>query len=106
MKGLKEYIARHGRHFTESLAVMAVDGKWCPSDVEKTSETMVYYNVSEATLGDMVFLVNLYNIMNRHASKRACVKYAIDVIGDVTMNGYAFSLWLTWNNDVNLYDFI
>lgn len=46
MKGLEEYISTHGRHFTERLAITVIDSKWSTSEIEKTSEAMVYYNVS------------------------------------------------------------
>lgn len=56
MKGLRKYIAKHGRHFTPELAAKVLDCKWNASEVEIASDRVVYYNVSGATLGDIVFL--------------------------------------------------
>lgn len=106
MKGLKEYIAKHGRHFTEALAMNVINSRWSPSEIEKSSDAMVYYNVSEATLGDMVFLANHYSKVHCHATKRKCVRYAIGVVGNVNANGYAFSLWLMTGGNIDLQDFI
>ncbi len=106
MKGLEEYISKHGSHFTEKLAIAVIDSKWSTSEIEKTSEAMVYYNVSEATLGDIVFLVNKYKKNHYHASKKRCLKYALDIVGDYNSNGYAFSLFSLINSNIDLKDYI
>ena len=103
MKGLRKYIAKHGRHFTVELAEKALDCKWYSSEVKMASEKMVYYNVSEATLGDMVFLVNLF-AYSLH--KRECIKYALNIVERVDANGYAFNAWLSSHEDIDLTDYI
>ena len=77
MKGLEKYISKHGRHFTERLAIAAIDSRWSSLEIEKSSEEMVYYNVSEATLGDIIFLVHKYKENNCYATKKKCLKYAL-----------------------------
>lgn len=106
MKGLEEYISTHGRHFTEKLAIAVMDSKWSPSEIERSSEAMIYYNVSEATLGDIVFLVNKYKKNHCHASKKRCLKYALDIVGDYSSNGYAFTLFSLMNSNIDLKDYV
>lgn len=97
MEGLEEYIAKYGRHFTVELAVKATNSRWSASEIEKTSETMVYYNVSEATLGDIIYLTNIHYKSNLpfHLSKRRCIRYALNIVEDINANGYAFNLWVS-----------
>lgn len=106
MKGLKEYISKHGNHFTEKLAIAVMDSKWSSSEIEKSSETMVYYNVSEATLGDIVFLVNKYKKNHCRATKKRCLKYALDIVGDYSSNGYAFTLFSLMNSSIDLKEYV
>lgn len=106
MKGLKEYISKHGNHFTEKLAIAVMDSKWNPSEIEKSSETMVYYNVSEATLGDIIFLVNKYKKNHCRATKKRCLKYALDIVGDYSSNGYAFTLFSLMNSSIDLKEYV
>lgn len=108
MKGLEKYIKKHGRHFTERLAVEAVDNRWNTSEIEKCSQRIVYYNVSEATLGDIVFLTNMYykTMSSQKPSKIKCVKYALSIIGKMETSGYAFNLWASENWDIDLNKYI
>lgn len=106
MKGLKEYISKHGNHFTEKLAIAVMDSKWSSSEIEKSSETMVYYNVSEATLGDIVFLVNKYKKNHCRATKKRCLKYALDIVGNYSSNGYAFTLFSLMNSGIDLKEYV
>lgn len=106
MKGLKEYISKHGNHFTEKLAIAVMDSKWNSSEIERSSETMVYYNVSEATLGDIVFLVNKYKKNHCRATKKKCLKYALDIVRDYSSNGYAFTLFSLMNSDIDLKEYV
>lgn len=103
MKGLRKYIAKHGRHFTPELAAKVLDCKWNASEVERASDRVVYYNVSGATLGDIVFLTNLFSCS---FTKRRCIRYALEIVGDVNTNGYAFNAWLLSNEDINLNRYI
>jgi hypothetical protein len=93
MKGLQQYIRKHGLHFTVELALKAGGNRWSEDYVLKKSHGKVYYNVIEATLGDMVFLTN------RGASKAYSVSrsihYTLDIVGDYSYNnGKLFLDWL------------
>lgn len=103
MKGLRKYIAKHGRHFTPELAAKVLDCKWNVSEIERASDRVVYYNVSGATLGDIVFLTNLFSCS---FSKRRCIKYALEIVENVDTNGYAFNAWLLSNEDIDLNSYI
>lgn len=106
MKGLEEYISKHGWHFTERLAIAAIDSSWSSSDIERSSEAMVYYNVSEATLGDIIYLVNKYKKNHCHATKKKCLKYALGIVGDVNANGYAFNHFSLINSNIDLKEYV
>ena len=58
MKGLEAYLNKHGKHFTEKLAMSITEGRWNGNKVKKAAQSKVYYNVTGSTLGDMVYLVN------------------------------------------------
>ncbi len=94
MKGLKEYLARHGRHLTERLVMDSIKIKWNTAEVMETSETMVYYNVTGSTVGDMVYLANEYHARCPKHHKARCVRYALETIGDAALEGHAFDRWL------------
>lgn len=106
MKGLEVYISKHGRHFTERLAIAAIDSRWSSSEIERSSEAMVYYNVSEATLGDIVFLVNKYKKNNCRATKKKCLRYALDIVGNYNTNGFAFNLFSLMNSSIDLKEYV
>lgn len=103
MNGLRKYMAKHGRHFTLELAVKVLDCKWNVSEIEKAFDRVVYYNVSEATLGDIVFLVNLFSYS---LPKQECIRYALNIVGDINTNGYAFNVWLLSNEDIDLNKYV
>lgn len=92
MKGLRKYIAKHGRHLTEQLAMDALECRQDISEVVKATESRVYYNVSESTLGDIVLMVNHFNSCFIGANKYDCIKWALSKVGDVNTNGYAFEI--------------
>lgn len=102
MKGLKEYVKKHGKHFTVELAVHAVKPRWKPKQIEETIKKEVWYNVTESTLGDIVFLVNhagFYHNCIPFCSKYRCIRYALDIVGNVKCNGLAFQNWLSVQED-------
>lgn len=99
MKGLEEYIAKHGRHFTEDLVRDAIFNRWSSLEIDRSSRDMVYYNVSSATLGDITYLANLHYQMFKifHPSKARCIKIALRTVGNVNANGFAFNHWMLEN---------
>lgn len=106
MKGLKKYIAKHGKHLTEQLAMGALECRWNIPEVVKATESKVYYNVSEATLGDIVLMVNHFNSRFIDANKYDCVKWALSKVGDVNTNGYAFEILIESYNDIDLRKYV
>ena len=105
MKGLKEYIKKHGNHFTEQLALTVTDGRWDGVRVEKAAQRRVYYNVTGSTLGDMVYLVNKVHSDGLLVKDTIvqCVAFMLCVISSYD-NGRdaAFSDWL---EDLTDFDF-
>lgn len=106
MKGLEKYIAKHGRHLTEQLAMDALECRWNIPEVVKATESKVYYNVSGATLGDIVLMVNHFNSRFIDANKYDCVKWALSKVEDVNTNGYAFEILIESYNDIDLRKYI
>lgn len=102
MKGLEEYIKRHGRHLTERLALDSTVVRWDAAKVRKAVEGRVYYNVTGFTVGDMVYLVNEYHARYPRPHKAQCIKYVLRVVEDVTLEGKAFGDWLAKGSTVDL----
>lgn len=105
MKGLEAYLKKYGNHFTEELALSVTSGKWDSSRVMKKAQSMVYYNVTGSTIGDIVYLVNLakYSDQPFSKSKHGCIKFALCIIGT-----YAFHdgrLFRTWSEENEDFDF-
>ena len=92
MKGLEEYIKRHGKHFTEQLASKVIEEKWNPSKVEKDAQKYVYYNVTGSTVGDMAYLMTLGDESLSY-SKR--VRYMLSWVQDHRKVESPFNMWLT-----------
>lgn len=91
MKGLRKYIRKHGRHLTVQLALDAMDIRWASSEVMKSAQSKVYYNVTSASEGDMVYLVNLGYLLNGWRKDR-CIDFCLKVIGDYGVGeGTAFN---------------
>ena len=97
MKGLREYIEKNGKHFTVKLASDIIDGKLDSNKVSKVTENKVYYNVVEATLGDIIYLANLSKKSSSGKSRNVsrCVEDALKVVGDYRFcDGKLFVGWL------------
>lgn len=90
MKRLQEYIKKHGKHFTEDLALKVSGGKFSADQVAKAAQKRVYYNVTDSTLGDMIYLVNSCTL----TKKDKCVRYALSIVGDFFSTEKPFSNWI------------
>ena len=96
MKGLEEYIEVHGNHFTEKLAAEVTNRKWDFSEVAKTTQEKVYYNVTGSTLGDMVYLADMIcNRSHRKQSLKRGINEVLTWVQDYRRGGSAFCIWLT-----------
>ena len=106
MKGLKEYIKKHGKHFTEELAYQVAGKRWNAEQIERAAQKKVYYNVTGSTLGDMVFLTNeVYDEWNRfgYSGFCKCILYTLHIVGDYTYNsGLLFDEWVNEMKRVKL----
>lgn len=101
MKGLQQYISKHGNHFTEALALAVTDGRWDGVRVEKAAQKKVYYNVTGSTLGDMVYLTNEVWDNWNYKTIHGAINYVIYIIGCYKYHdGVLFQEWLE-----NLADF-
>lgn len=95
MKGLQKYLRKHGSHFTIKLAEDVNGRNFTFSIVDRYLSTMVWYNVSNSTIGDIIYLSGAaYSSMIKCPSRRECVKYALSVVGDVNGEDLAFASWL------------
>lgn len=108
MKGLRQYIKKHGKHFTEELAMSVTNGKWDSSEVMEKARSMVYYNVTGSTVGDIVFLTNYAKDTGKsfYKTKHNCVKFALYIVGEYALHdGVMFNKWVgdTRNFDLTPY---
>lgn len=92
MKGLKEYVEKHGRHFTEELASDVTNRRWNPSKIKKDAQRHVYYNVTGSTLGDMIYLMTVGEEKMSYNKK---VKTMLSLVGDYNKTDSPFLMWLT-----------
>lgn len=93
MKGLHKYIDRHGKHFTVELALSAAGKRWNKDTIEKAASKKVYYNVTEATLGDIVFLTNYYHLsLGKPFNK--CIDYSLSKVSDYS--NYEGNIFIDW----------
>ena len=109
MKGLRRYINKHGRHFTEELALSVTGGKWDSSEVMEKAQSMVYYNVTGSTVGDIVFLANYAKDTRKpfYKTKHNCVRFALCIVGEYALhNGVMFTKWVGDTKDVDLTPYI
>lgn len=109
MKGLEQYIKKHGRHFTKELAMRATGGRWNTEDIMPKVESLVYYNVTGSTVGDIVFLVNFAKDSGKPflKTKHQCIKFALCIVGEYAMhNGAMFDKWAGDTNQFDLTEYI
>jgi hypothetical protein len=109
VKGLKRYIKKHGRHFTEELALSVTNGRWRSSEVMEKAQSMVYYNVTGSTVGDMVFLANYAKDTGKpfYRTIHNCVRFALCIVGEYALrNGAMFSKWVGDTKEFDLTPYI
>ncbi len=109
MKGLRQYIKKHGRHFTEELAMTVTGGRWNSSEIMEKAESMVYYNVTGSTVGDIVFLTNYVKDTGKsfYKTKYNCIRFALCIVGEYALrDGAMFKKWVGENKDFDLTHYI
>ena len=103
MRGLEEYVCKHGKHFTEDLAHAVSGYRWSYKEIEESLQKRVYYNVSGCTSGDIVYCVNGLDLENRKeivSFLLRCVMY------DVGASDKLFDLWVMCNQDFDFTPYI
>ena len=102
MKGLEEYIKKHGRHFTEELAHDVMGRYWTFEDIEASLQKKVYYNVSGCTSGDIVYYANGMGFEN----KRDLIQWLMVTLLDVGCAEQMFSVFLMVYQDFDFTPYI
>lgn len=105
---MKNYISRHGYHFTDQLAQVASDmminsngkaHKWTSDQVEKTMKMYGLHAHGNCTLGDLTYLANmayadLYPTVLK--DEISCLRYAVAIADDPDgYEGMPFNRWLS-----------
>lgn len=92
MRGLKEYVAKHGFHFTVALAYKAGGKKWTSEQVMSAAQKKVYYNVTCSTIGDITYSAN---VLSDTIPKNRCIALALAKVECFSDFGYGgiFSQW-------------
>lgn len=94
MKNVRDYIKKHGRHFTVGLARKAVPQKWSLRQIRKAMDRKVWYNVIDATDGDILYLTNLAHSLGISPIGK-CVDFTIGILGNYAFHGGSvFKAWL------------
>lgn len=104
MKGLKQYLRKHGNHFTEALVKDYIPTKWDYPEIEKSIKDEVWYNCWSATKGDMLYLVNIAHIFSG-SNKRLCIMFMLGVVGDYEHREW-FDMWVKDNEDFDLTPYV
>lgn len=99
MKGLKEYIRKHGKHFTERLAYdVVLNKRWKKKQIEASLYGKVWYNVTGSTIGDIIYLANKYynaDSSTGYNRKNRCISSTLVYVEDYrNYGGKLFEEWL------------
>jgi len=106
--GYVGYVAKHGYHFTKTLATMASEGmenvdgsshRWTVDQIRLATNSMVI--PKGTTLGDMLFLANMaYADFFPKVIKTedGCIQYALAVVTDP--DGYEGMPFCRWTADL------
>ena len=84
-------------------------GKWSLSGIQEKAQSMVYYNVTGSTIGDIVFLTNYAKDTGKplYKTKRSCVKFALCIVGEYALrDGAMFNKWVGETRDFDLTPYI
>ena len=109
MKGLKEYIEKHGKHFTIELAYDVSGKRWSIEQLEKAIQDEVYYNVTASTIGDMLYLTNMVYMSGSVVFNtiRKCTSYMLGIIGNFDFyEPTIFDDWLCIEKDFDFTPYI
>ena len=102
MKGLKEYIEKHGKHFTIQLAHDVAGKCYSSKEIDESLQKKVYYNVSGCTAGDVVYMFNILP----HFSKKERINFTLYSLKDIDHSELLFPLWVLENEDFDFTPYI
>lgn len=82
MRGLKDYVKKHGKHFTEELAYIAAGRKkWSLKEIEEATQKKVYYNITDTSFADMTYIANSVHV-DTGWGKNKCIKFTLAIVQD------------------------
>lgn len=93
VKGLREYVEKHGMHFTMKLAedVLGKEKRRSLEEIRKLMDKEAWYNVTGATDGDLLYLGNCFMSSN----KRKDTALVISLVSSYHNNqGFSFRHFL------------
>ncbi len=112
-KGYSEYVEKHGYHFTEALAehvskmmenASGQEHSWAAAQVKKAMESLGLLPIgktkSEATLGDITYLANMYYAdlyPDPFKDEASCLRAAYRIAVDP--DGYKGMVFCRWTAD-------
>lgn len=112
-KGYSEYVEKHGYHFTEALAehvskmmenASGQEHSWTAAQVKKAMESLgllpISKTKSEATLGDITYLANMYYAdlyPDPFKDEASCLRAAYRIAVDP--DGYKGMVFCRWTAD-------
>lgn len=104
MKGLNEYMKKHGKHFTMELACVAAGKvRWSFKEIDTSLQRKVYYNVSGCTSGDIVFFANTSRLRRKREIVRTLLENVMYIVG---FSDRMFSRWILINEDFDLTPYV
>lgn len=107
MKGLRQYMKKHGKHFTEQLAEAVTRKQWNSCKIMKDSQKKVYYNVTGSTVGDMVYMMDMFcYFLSEQYTYGKGMKMMLCWVGDYSKTGSPFTMWLSGNEDFDFTPYI
>lgn len=111
MAGYEEYIAKHGTHFTDSLATWAsekmtnaqgdANHHWSEEDVKSAFERLGLKKPEESTWGDVAYSANMHYADYFGSSLKTeadCIKQAYADVSDP--DGYPGKIFNRWTSDI------
>lgn len=102
MKGFKEYVEKHGNHFTLPLAEVASKSlsehpHWNTTNLHDILSRKVFYKINSASDGDMLYMANLAytklfdGVKNK---EKPSIEYILTIVQNTEgYNGMAFATW-------------
>lgn len=96
MKGLKEYIKKHGCHFTKELAHAVCKVNWDSQKIMKSAQKHVYYNVTGSTEGDMLYLMDMFHyFLSDQYTWNQSLRLTLMWVEDYHKTGGPFCTWMS-----------